>query len=105
MLPACAPTGTCRYGLKLHMWAPPATDVRRQRPAFIYIHGGGFKEGDRNDKAGGVDWCQQMASRGYARPSIPGFTRSQRNPPLCVLWGARVYTCILKNGEERSRLV
>jgi carboxylesterase type B len=59
-----------KYSLLLHMWEPPKTDTRAKRPAMVMIHGGGFKSNDRNNVKGLIDWCQQLAMRGYVTVSI-----------------------------------
>ena len=59
-----------KYGLELHVFAPPASDRRSKRPAMVMIHGGGFKNGNRNDKAGIIGWSKQLAMRGFVCVSI-----------------------------------
>ena len=59
-----------KYNLLLHLFEPPNSDKRLKRPAMVMIHGGGFKSGNRNDKKGIIDWCHQLAMRGYVTVSI-----------------------------------
>ncbi len=47
----------------------PAGDVATDRPIFLYVHGGGFSGGTRNDN-GIVDFCTKIAKRGYVAVSI-----------------------------------
>ena len=58
-----------KYNLLLHLFEPPSSDEAK-RPAMVMIHGGGFKSGNRNDKKGIIDWCHQLAMRGYVAVSI-----------------------------------
>lgn len=47
----------------------PAFDNQVNRPLFIYMHGGGFSAGVRNDP-GTREFCQRIARRGYVAVSI-----------------------------------
>ncbi len=47
----------------------PAFDSEYQRPLLIYIHGGGFSGGKRNE-AYIQDFCRQIASYGYVVVSM-----------------------------------
>jgi hypothetical protein len=59
------------YNLSLHLWQPPAdADKRLKRPAAVGIHGGGFKDGNRNSDAFVQSWVRKLASRGFVTVSI-----------------------------------
>jgi predicted esterase len=47
----------------------PALDKETDRPVFLYVHGGGFSGGIRND-AGIINFCKKVASHGYVAVSI-----------------------------------
>ncbi|MEL7586423.1 MAG: carboxylesterase family protein [Prolixibacteraceae bacterium] len=47
----------------------PAGDQETSRPVFLYVHGGGFSGGAR-DEAGVVEFCKKVARRGYVAVSI-----------------------------------
>jgi para-nitrobenzyl esterase len=53
--------------MKLDFYRP--TKVKGVLPLLIYVHGGGFSGGKRNDK-NTVDFAKNMASRGYAVAAI-----------------------------------
>ncbi|MBU3010140.1 carboxylesterase family protein [Polaribacter vadi] len=53
--------------LKLDFYKP--RKVKGLKPLIIYVHGGGFSGGQRNDKYA-VDFSKEMASYGYAVASI-----------------------------------
>jgi lysophospholipase L1-like esterase/predicted esterase len=55
--------------LLLDIYSPPVSDTIKKRPLFIYIHGGGFKNGS---KASSFIFlaCNGMAKRGYVSASI-----------------------------------
>lgn len=42
----------------------PEQDSETQRPLLIYVHGGGFRMGERNNE-GAVRFCRQFAQKGY----------------------------------------
>lgn len=48
--------------LKLDLYQPIG-DETKQRPVFIFIHGGGYTGGDKSDAA---DFSEGLAKRGYA---------------------------------------
>ena len=52
--------------LELNLYQPTG-DVATDRPAVVYIHGGGFVHGD---KADGGPWAVDLAKRGYVVVSI-----------------------------------
>lgn len=47
----------------------PARDVETERPLILYVHGGGFQGGERDNK-GNVEFCTRFASLGYVAASI-----------------------------------
>lgn len=47
----------------------PQGDAETERPTVIFVHGGGFSGGTRNGQMI-VDFCTQVASRGYVVASI-----------------------------------
>jgi len=47
----------------------PVEDVVKNRPLILYVHGGGFAGGSR-DEPRYTGYCQRMAERGYAVASI-----------------------------------
>jgi acetyl esterase/lipase len=47
----------------------PAFDNQQQRPLIIYVHGGGFSGGSRNDP-GIQEFCKKLACYGYVVSSI-----------------------------------
>ena len=53
--------------LKLDFYKPKK--VKGELPLLLYIHGGGFSGGKRNDK-NTVNFAKNMAARGYAVASI-----------------------------------
>lgn len=54
--------------LKLDIYQP-LKDLSSTRPLIVWVHGGGFKEGDKKDK-GMVQLCKAFAKRGYIAVSI-----------------------------------
>lgn len=52
--------------LKLDLYEPSG-DNNKKRPVFIFIHGGGYTEGNKNDAA---DFSTGLAKRGYAVLSV-----------------------------------
>ena len=80
-----------KYNLRLHMFEPPASDTRAQRPAMVMIHGGGFKGGNRNDKKGIIEWSTQLAARGYVAVSIDyriNQTEAHDDMETSMVWAA-----------------
>ena len=53
--------------LKLDLYQP--RQITRKNPLLIYVHGGGFSGGKRDDE-NAVDFANNMAARGYAVASI-----------------------------------
>lgn len=53
--------------LKLDFYKPKK--IKGKKPLIIYVHGGGFSGGKRNDKYA-VDFSKEMATYGYAVASI-----------------------------------
>ncbi len=47
----------------------PNYDNVKDRPVILYVHGGGFYTGIRNDE-GALEFCKKIASRGYVAVSI-----------------------------------
>jgi acetyl esterase/lipase len=47
----------------------PAGDQAARRPLIIWMHGGGFKFGSKNDKDISL-WCRSFAQRGYVCAAI-----------------------------------
>lgn len=54
--------------LEMDIYLPQA-DAELERATIIYVHGGGFSEGNRNDD-GIVDFCTRLANHGYVVASI-----------------------------------
>ncbi len=48
---------------------PPAADTASNRPLVVFIHGGGFKDGDKVSNFGTLV-CGGLARRGYVAASI-----------------------------------
>jgi para-nitrobenzyl esterase len=55
--------------LLLDLYEPAGADTPRLRPAFVVIHGGGFKGGSRS-AANMANLCKEFAARGYVCISI-----------------------------------
>jgi dipeptidyl aminopeptidase/acylaminoacyl peptidase len=56
----------------------PADDSSASRPLIVWIHGGGFKYG--NKKTGGIPlWCKEFAKRGYVSAAI-NYRLSKKRP-------------------------
>ena len=53
--------------LMLDAYLPPDSDSRAERPAVVFMHGGGFKAGN---KRGGRKLALMLAARGYAVFSV-----------------------------------
>ena len=49
--------------LMLDAYLPPDSDKREKRPAVVFVHGGGFRSGD---KESGEEFAKQLTMRGYA---------------------------------------
>ncbi|KOH45413.1 alpha/beta hydrolase [Sunxiuqinia dokdonensis] len=47
----------------------PVFDAEENRPVMLYVHGGGFSGGTRDDK-GTIDFCKKIARRGYVAVSM-----------------------------------
>lgn len=47
----------------------PVFDDEKERPVFIYVHGGGFSGGTRNGERT-INFCKKIARRGYVAVSI-----------------------------------
>jgi carboxylesterase type B len=54
---------------KYHKTANKQKQIKRKHPLLIYVHGGGFSGGKRDDY-NAIDFANNMASRGYAVASI-----------------------------------
>ncbi len=50
--------------LFLDVYSPPLDDAIKLRPMIIYFHGGGFKNGDKNQKML-TTWLSKFAKQGY----------------------------------------
>ena len=82
---------SAKYNLSLHMFKPPSTDVRLKRPAMVMIHGGGFINGNRDDKKDLIEWCMELAMRGYVAVSIDyriNKTMMQTDSETSMVWAA-----------------
>eukprot|EP01047_Picozoa_sp_COSAG01_P073413 COSAG01_NODE_11967_length_1825_cov_1.666280_1_plen_368_part_00 len=55
--------------LRLNLYQPPASDMRKLRPAALCMTGGGFRTGDRN-KFSTNNWAKHFASRGFVAITI-----------------------------------
>jgi acetyl esterase/lipase len=55
-----------QVALKLDLYQP-ASDKVKQRPAIVYVHGGGFSHGD---KSAGAEFGDYFAKRGFVLTSI-----------------------------------
>lgn len=78
-----------RLDLRLNI-ARPSGDAATDRPAIVFVHGGGFVTGNRD---GGTDWIRDFASRGYVAVSIdyrlrPGYYFDFGNPADPIAQGA-----------------
>jgi len=51
----------------LDAYFPPESDQRSKRPAIVFMHGGGFKAGN---KRSGRKLALEMVARGYAVFSV-----------------------------------
>lgn len=60
--------GTTAAPLRLDLYQPVG-DTRTDRPAIVWIHGGGFVSGERTDPAM-VELCRRFARKGYVTASI-----------------------------------
>ncbi len=70
--------------------ARPTGDAATNRPAVLFVHGGGFVSGD---KGGGTAWIREYASRGYVAVSIdyrlrPGYYFDFANQNDAIAQGA-----------------
>ena len=73
--------------LRLDLYQPTGDTVSR-RPAVVYVHGGGFSQGD---KGAGADFARYFAQRGYVAVSInyrllapDGCGGQDPPPPACA---------------------
>lgn len=73
--------------LKLDIYYPKTNvDLLSKRPLILFVHGGGFLEGD---KSGGAAKCREWARRGFVAASI-----NYRKGWNCVAtWAAVLCTC------------
>src|SRR5688500_148923 len=55
-----------QVALKLDLYQPTGDDVAG-RPVIVWVHGGGFSEGD---KSNGADWATAFARRGFVAVSL-----------------------------------
>jgi acetyl esterase/lipase len=55
--------------LRLNLYQPPASDVRKLRPAAVCMTGGAFRTGDRNRNTIN-NWAKHFASRGFVAITI-----------------------------------
>lgn len=55
--------------LKLDLYEPEAPELKH-RPAVVVLHGGGFTRGHKKSPEGLVEFCTELASRGYTCASI-----------------------------------
>ena len=60
--------------LKLDLYLP-ALEFEKNKPVFIYVHGGGFSGGDRSN---GKTFCTRLAKMGYAAISL-GYRLTRKN--------------------------
>ena len=51
----------------LDAYFPPESDLRDKRPAVVFMHGGGFSKGKKNE---GSKLARDLTMRGYAVFSI-----------------------------------
>ncbi len=58
-----------KKNLLLDLYAPAGPASPRKRPGFVAIHGGGFRAGNKS-AARMMEFCRDLASRGYACVSI-----------------------------------
>lgn len=69
---AFAPVGSPRPAEKpllLDLYEPDGNTAPRIRPGFIAVHGGGLVRGDKRTE-NMVEWCRELAARGYVCVSI-----------------------------------
>ena len=53
----------------LDAYLPPDSDERDKRPVVVFMHGGGFRSGDKQDD-NVVIYATELTMRGYAVVSI-----------------------------------
>ena len=53
----------------LDAYLPPDSDERDKRPVVVFMHGGGFRSGDKQD-VNVVKYATELTMRGYAVVSI-----------------------------------
>jgi predicted esterase len=75
--------------LKLDLYTPPASDTQTNRPALVWVHGGGFSGGDKSNFVP-VDVANTFSKLGYVVVSInyrllgPGCTANPSMPQCTV---------------------
>ena len=67
----------------LDVYIPKATPPVKGFPVFLYIHGGGFVNGDKQGKTG-TQLCSKMVERGYAVISMNYYRTMKYNRGLGV---------------------
>lgn len=86
----------------------PSGDALEKRPLFIYIHGGGFTSGDKNELHI-IGLCDQMAKRGYVVANInyrldPNFevynSNSDRRAMIDAMHDARAAVRFLRKNAD-----
>ncbi|MET8014036.1 alpha/beta hydrolase [Streptomyces sp. NPDC005271] len=92
--------------LRAGLWTPPAGHPQGARPMVVWIHGGGFATGSRNQRAGAYRW---LADHGYPVVSIdyrltpPPRWKDASGDVLCAL--SRLARLVRPYGIDSSRTV
>lgn len=96
-------TATYADDLQLDLYLPDA-DTLAKRPVILYVHGGGFSGGARNDDGIGT-FCRKLAKRGYVAISMSYRLTMKKAGFGCDVPAADKIQTFKKAGEDISRAV
>jgi acetyl esterase/lipase len=65
--------------LNMDVYMPPGSDDRTERPVIVFIHGGGFSSGSK-ENSNGVSFLGHMVRKGYIGVSIEYRLTAQAYP-------------------------
>lgn len=88
-------------GHKFDLYIPDSIDKSEPQNLILYIHGGSFNSGSKND---GADWCKFYASHGYITAALDYTLQNQGIPADLNLMNEEVKNCVSSINKQCKTL-
>lgn len=86
---------------KYDMYIPNGLDKTKNQYLILYIHGGSFNSGSKND---GATWCKYYATKGYITASIDYTLQSKGVDASLYLMQDQIKACVDAIKERTTKL-